>query len=307
MKKFIALILCLLTFLSTLCGCSLKKATDTAKLKIVASCFPAYDFARQICKDNAQITLLLKPGAEAHDFEPTPSDIIAIKESDLFICVGSESETWVDTLTKSAGDLNIIKMMDIVDCEEDHHHDEHKGHSHSHDDHVWTSPNNAKLICTEIYNNLCIKAPQLQNEFSKNYDSLISSLNNLDAIFNDISEKAENKLLVFADRFPLRHFTDAYGFKVIAAFPGCNSHTEPNIADVIKLIEEVKQNNIPAVFYTEFSNQKMADTVCEETQCKKLLFHSCHNVTKEEWKNNATYYSLMLNNAENLKTALGIN
>lgn len=300
MKKFLAIFLCIILCCSCFCACSTKSFEDNGKINIVTSCFPAFDFARQLCGESANITMLLKPGQEAHDFEPTPADIISIQNCDLLICVGGENEKWVDSLTDKTGELNIIKMLTVVNTDDREH-----THSHESDEHVWTSPINAKKIVEAIYSSLCKITPENSNTFKQNFDSYNEKLDELDSLFKTITERSQLKTVVFADRFPVRYFTDEYSLKVISAFPGCSSQTEPNASAVTDIIEKVKSENIPAVFYTEFSNEKMADTVCAETGCKKLLFHSCHNVTKEEFSSGETYYSLMQKNAESLKIALG--
>ena len=58
------------------------------------------------------------------------------------------------------------------------------------------------------------------------------------------------------------------------------------------------------VFHVELSNRKMASTISEETGAKILLFHACHNITRDEVANGTTYLDLMHKNAENLKEAL---
>ena len=98
---------------------------------------------------------------------------------------------------------------------------------------------------------------------------------------------------------------EEYGLNYFAAFPGCAEETEPSARTVAFLIDRVREEGLPAVFYIEFSNEKMADEICEDTGCKKLLFHSCHNVSADELRNDATYLELMRHNAEALKEALG--
>ena len=66
----------------------------------------------------------------------------------------------------------------------------------------------------------------------------------------------------------------------------------------------MKEENIPYVLYIEFSNEKMADTVCEDTGCGKLLFHSCHNITKSDFENGVTYLDIMSENLETVRKAL---
>ena len=71
------------------------------------------------------------------------------------------------------------------------------------------------------------------------------------------------------------------------------------------LIDRVREEHIPAVFYIEFSNEKMADVICEDTGCRKLLFHSCHNVSRADLESGVTYLQLMWGNVNALKEALG--
>ena len=141
--------------------------------------------------------------------------------------------------------------------------------------------------------------------YQANSDAYVKQLEALDQSFRDVVNTAARKTVVFADRFPVRYFVEEFGLQYYAAFPGCSADTEPSAATLAGLINHVKTEKIPYVFYIEMSNQKMADTVCEETGAQKLLFHTCHNVTKAEFESGATYLSLMQNNVLTLKKALG--
>lgn len=148
MKRLIAALLCLCLML---CGCTAQpeKPHDETKLQIVCTSFPAYDFAREIADDRAELTLLIKPGSEVHSYEPTPKDMIRIQESDLFICNGGESEQWAKTLITP--ELNTIYMMGCVDTVEesaDGIYNAEDGEPEL-DEHVWTSPLNAIKISEE--------------------------------------------------------------------------------------------------------------------------------------------------------------
>jgi zinc transport system substrate-binding protein len=103
----------------------------------------------------------------------------------------------------------------------------------------------------------------------------------------------------------VRYFVEEYGLDYFAAFPGCADDTEPSARTVAFLIDKVRQEGIPAVFYIEFSNEKMADVICEDTGCRKLLFHSCHTVSKAELEGGVSYLQLMWGNVDALKEALG--
>ena len=304
MKRLIAALLCLCLML---CGCNAQpeKPHDETKLQIVCTSFPAYDFAREIAGDRAELTLLIKPGSEVHSYEPTPKDMIRIQESDLFICNGGESEQWAKTLITP--ELNTIYMMDCVDTVEesaDGIYNAENGEPEL-DEHVWTSPLNAIKISEEICNALCKLDTDNAEEYKMNFAAYKAQLMALDREFRQVIKNSGKHTLVFADRFPMRYFALEYGLDCYAAFPGCSSETEPSAKTVAYLIDRVRENKIPAVLYMEFSNQKMADVICEDTGGKKLPFYSAHSVSAEQFEQGVSYLDLMRINLNSLKEALG--
>ena len=304
MKRLIAALLCLCLML---CGCTAQpeKPHDETKLQIVCTSFPAYDFAREIADDRAELTLLIKPGSEVHSYEPTPKDMIRIQESDLFICNGGESEQWAKTLITP--ELNTIYMMGCVDTVEesaDGIYNAEDGEPEL-DEHVWTSPLNAIKISEEICNALCKLDTDNAEAYKTNFTAYKAQLMALDREFRQVIKNSGKHTLVFADRFPMRYFALEYGLNCYAAFPGCSSETEPSAKTVAYLIDRVREDKIPAVLYMEFSNQKMADVICEDTGCKKLPFYSAHSVSAEQFEQGVSYLDLMRINLNSLKEALG--
>ena len=304
MKRLIAALLCLCLML---CGCTAQpeKPHDETKLQIVCTSFPAYDFAWEIAGDRAELTLLIKPGSEVHSYEPTPKDMIRIQESDLFICNGGESEQWAKTLITP--ELNTIYMMDCVDTVEesaDGIYNAEDGEPEL-DEHVWTSPLNAIKISEEICNALCKLDTDNAEAYKTNFAAYKAQLMALDREFRQVIKNSGKHTLVFADRFPMRYFALEYGLDCYAAFPGCSSETEPSAKTVAYLIDRVREDKIPAVLYMEFSNQKMADVICEDTGCKKLPFYSAHSVSAEQFEQGVSYLDLMRINLNSLKEALG--
>ena len=331
-------LICLITaFCLTLGACGRAGGAETAAggVSVTATVFPAYDFARQIVGDRGEVTLLVPPGAESHSYEPTPQDILRLQSSTLLVANGGESEAWLDAVTDSLDTLPpTVYMLDEVSAlaEEtvegmqsggilSRAHDDHAGHNHAHehehdddhdaehnepeyDEHVWTSPKNAAAICEAIADKLCALDAENAEYYRANCAAYTEKLLTLDARFRAVAEGAAHRTLIFADRFPVRYFTEEYGFEYYAAFPGCADDAEPSARTVAFLIDTVRRENVPAVFYIEFSNEKMADIIAEETGCKTLLFHSCHNVTTDELENGVSYLALMEQNLENLKEAV---
>lgn len=182
------------------------------------------------------------------------------------------------------------------------------GHEHGEaelDEHVWTSPKNAKRIVEKISEELCQLDSAKADAYRKNAERYLSKLDALDQSFMEVTAAAARKTVVFGDRFPFRYLADAYGLQYFAAFPGCSTETEASAATVAFLIDKVKAEKIPVVFHVELSNQKMANTISEATGAKVRLLHACHNITKAEFESGVSYLDLMQKNVEQLKEALG--
>lgn len=330
MKKLIIFII-LALILFTACAKKDEKETleDNAKekLNIVTTIFPTYDFAKEIGKDNINAKLLLKPGQESHTYEPTPKDILAIKNADLFVYVGGENDVWVDEILKSMGEnkpetLKLLETVptvyeEIVEGMEDSHnhsednhehsHNEDSEHSHEHqkiDEHVWTSPKNSIIIVEKMAKIFSEKDAKNSQIYMQNSQDYIKKLEDLDSKIKEAISNSKLKTLVFGDRFPFRYFADEYGIEYYAAFSGCSTETEASPKTVAFLIDKIKELNIPAVFSIEFSNEKIAQSIAEATNTKKLQLNSGHNLTKEQLEKGVTYLSLMEENIEILREAL---
>lgn len=318
-RNLVALAICVLLLLSSLVACAPQaEEKPSGGISIVSTIFPTYDFARQITAGtDANIVLLLQPGEEVHSFDPTSQDIIRIQNADLFTFVGGENDIWVENVL-SGLDQNVhtFRMMDYVTLYEEElvegmqpeaetAQTEGAAAAAEWDEHVWTAPINAIAIVQAMTSELIAIDPGNAATYQANSDAYVKQLETLDQSFRDVVDAASRRTVVFADRFPIRYFVEEFGLSYYAAFPGCSAETEPSAATLAALIEHVKSEHIPFVFYIEMSNQKMADTVCEETGAQKLLFHTCHNVTKAEFESGATYLSLMQNNVLALQKALG--
>ncbi|MDR1105914.1 MAG: metal ABC transporter substrate-binding protein [Treponema sp.] len=313
MKRIILVTGILLSLTLTLAA---KGRGDTGKadgkLNVVTTIFPPYDFVREIAGNNVNLTMLLPPGAESHSFEPTPRDIITVQNCDVFIYVGGESDAWVEEILESMDKsrMEIVTLMDCVDVVEElivegmEEEEEEEREGPEYDEHVWTSPKNAGLIVQKIAGVLQRRDPSSAALYEKNTASYLAKLAALDNSFGNMINGAARKTFVFGDRFPFRYFADAYGLSYFAAFPGCSTETECSAATIAFLINKVKAEKIPVVFHIELSNEKIADTICEETGAKKLLFHAVHNISKNDFDRGENYYDLMTRNIQNLKEAL---
>ncbi len=311
-RKLLAVITAVATVFS-LCACSSESGysnSDSGKLKIISTVFPPYDLARQIAGDNAEISILLPPGSEIHNYEPSAKDMIAIRNCDIFLYIGGENEQWAEKLINSNDTENVtaVKLIDYVptlsEDEDEHDHDHEHEHEHETDEHIWTSPKNAQLMLSAVYDAICKVDPSGKQTYTKNKDAYAKQLSDLDNAYRSAVDNAKNKTIVLADKFPFRYLAHEYGLEFSSAFAACSDESEPGVSTMIKLTKTIKENNIPAVYYLEFSSTKIADTLCDETGATKLMLHSCHNVSKQDIENNVSYVDLMKQNLENLKLTL---
>lgn len=313
--KSIAIILCVLLFSGTYLSVFLSgeislRGKEHNRISIVATSFAGYDFAKQIAGEKADVTMLLKPGEESHTFEPTPSDITLINECDLFIYGGGESEKWVDTILSSAeSEIKTVKMMDLTAlCEEEHNHENnvhnHDVHAEIYDEHVWTSPENAVLICEAICNELTLTDSDNEEYYLSNSNNYIGKLKKLSDDFKSVVKSAERSEIYVGDRFPMLYFCEEYGIDYHAAFPGCSAQVEANPTVISELIKEVNSNGIDVIFKVDLSTGLVAETISEETGADVETLYSCHVVSADDFNNGETYLSLMQKNLEVIKKAL---
>lgn len=289
---------------------------ETDKLTVVATVFPAYDFARAVGGEAAEVSLLLPPGAESHSYEPTPADIMAVQQCDLFLYLGGESDTWVETILESVEPQGTtLRMIDCVDLleeetvegmeshEDEHDHDEGLGLGEvvGYDEHVWTAPRNAAQITRAIGAEMEALDPSNAAFYAANAADYAGQIEALDREFADFFAGVADRTMVFGDRFPLRYFADEFDIPYYAAFPGCSTQTEPSAATIAFLTEKVREEGISTVWYIEVSNHLVADSIAEAAGAETAMFHSCHNVSADDLAAGATYISLMTDNLETLR------
>ena len=325
-NNFYRFLFCILIFGILFSFASCSKSTSTAaendKINIVVTTFPCYDFVRAATKDldNINIKMLIKPGAEIHSYDPTPQDLIAIQKSDLFVYNGGESDEWVDEILISMEEnapktLRLIESVALLEeehFEEEHFHEheedghQHEGHSAEEleaDEHVWTSPENARKMVDFVV--VALEELEIDKKLSdedkakikENAEDYKNQIDEVESEIKKVLESKKEKFIVMGDRFPLQYFAKYYGIEYLAAFSGCSTAVEASTQTIAKLIKTVEEKNLPAVFYIELSNHKIADTMAEAAKVATYQLNSVQNISKADFDNGETWVSLMKKNA----------
>lgn len=322
MKKFSMILLCVamaLTMAAALSGCGEGKDPTTADnngTTIVCTSFAGFDFARSIMKNYTagggegiiELVILGKPGQDMHSFEPTAKDIITLANADVVVCTGAEN--WLDAALRSSGNTaaRVVSMMDACDTyvktEHDHVHDpEHEDCAIiGNDEHVWLSVEYARRIVSAISGALMEVDAENAARWEASATQYKEELKALMEEYEIMMETAVRRTVVVADRHPFVYLFEDLGLECLAAFPGCSSETSASFETQAKLIKYTKEWELPYIFIMEGSDGKVAEIVAAETGAEILTLNSLQVVTDYE---NTTYLSVMRENLENLKKALG--
>lgn len=189
---------------------------------------------------------------------------------------------------------------------DDHDYVDHDGHEEEieYDEHIWTSPVNAMKLVDVIGDTLAEADPAHADTYHQGAENYKKELEEIDAGFREVCANRKRNMIVMGDKFPFRYLADEYQLDYRAAFSGCSSDTEPSAKTIAYLIDKVKEEQIPAVYYLELSSHRVAEIIGEETGAEPLLLHSCHNVTRAQFDAGITYAGLMRQNIENLRKGI---
>ncbi len=331
-----AVLALLLAFGMTGCGGreEASNAGEDGRLKIVCTIFPEYDWVREILgerAEEAELTLLMKNGADLHSYQPTVWDMRKIAEADLFLYVGGESDFWIEAAlahTENPGQitLNLMEVLEESVKEEEHPEGvrparghEHTEHGHSgeeeehgpeeYDEHVWMSLRNAQTACRAVTEVLCRLDEAHGALYEENNRAYMEKLQVLDEAYEEAVGQASVPALLFGDRFPFRYLAEDYGLTCYAAFAGCSAETEASFETITFLAEKAGELGLPVVMKIDGSDGRIARTIAGNTRTgdqKVLLLDSMQSVSGQEIEAGETYMGIMERNLETLKEALAV-
>ena len=307
MIRILAILLCLAVFRSVSA-----RAEETSKPVVIATLFPVIDFARTIAGDFADVRPLLPPGAEAHSYSPTPTDMMGLSKARLFLYVSDGMETWVPGLVADAPPSLLVRAVAPASeaCHEDEdeelHHDE-DGESHHHhglDPHVWLDPLQAQAMVRAIADALSEADPEHAIVFSVNAQALQNRLQELDTEISTALATCKTRTLICGGHFAFGHFAARYGLQHLSPYSGFSPNAQPSPRALAELVQKMQTLGTTAVFYEEILDPKLSRVLADEIGARLLPLHSMHNTAPEDIASGATYFSLMRLNLENIRQGL---
>lgn len=311
-------------------GCGLGDSTGEAGkggLPVVATVYPAYDIAKQVGGDKVNVTLLVPPGTEPHDWEPTVKDLKAVGQAKVFIYNGAGLEPseklLASDILKEAKPVELAKSVDVIpiktveldgEAEAAHDHDHHTDEAHHDDDdhdhhhgtvdpHIWLNPMNVAKEVDAVVAAFSEADPANKDYYEGNGKAYKEKLKALDAQYEAFAQTVPNKELVVTHE-AFGYLANRYGFTQLGIM-GVAPDAEPTPERMASIISFVKAHKVKAIFSEELVNPKLAEAIAKETGAKVYMLNPVEGLTEEQMKAGATYLSIMEDNLKVLKTALG--
>lgn len=308
MKNRVLSLLILVLMILTFSGC--KDEPADGKMKIVTTIFPQYSFVKEIVKDNCNVELVLKPGQDSHNFDPSVATVLAINKADMFIYTGEYMETWANKIIKNLKENGPVVVesskgikFEVVEEHQDEHEEE-ESHEHEYDPHIWTNIKYSIIMVQNISSAICALDPDNSEFYKQNTDEYLKQLTSLDQQFQTLVDNSTNKTLYFVSPFSFYYFVKEYGLDYVSLYSTCSTEVEPTATAITQMISQIKANNVKYIYKKELVSSSVPTTIANNTNTTILTLHSAHNVTVDEFKNNISYLKIMQQNLEVLKVGL---
>ncbi len=257
-----------------LAGCGRAgSAPETDKPVAVATLTMVADMVQQVGGDRVEVRCIMKPGSDPHLYKPVPNDLRLVAGADIVFINGLGIEGWItDLIANAPGKRPVVAVTDGMTAERSEtYHGEP-------DPHGWFDVRNALVYVDNIEKGLAQMDPTGAEHYRARAESYRAELRELDVWVRAELAKVpagRRKLVTSHDAF--HYFGKAYDFEVLAV-QGVSTESQPNSEDVIKLVKEIKNAGVPAVFVETSVNPKMLEYVAEQAGARvggQLFSDSC--------------------------------
>ncbi|MFC5451915.1 metal ABC transporter substrate-binding protein [Paenibacillus aestuarii] len=297
-----------------LAGCTSKEAslnpdTGSSKLKVVTTFYPMYEFSKQVAGDLAEVTALIPPGVEPHDWEPTAKDIASVKDADLFVYNGIV-EGWAPKVLESAANSKriVVEASQAVSLMEGAPEDEggsEAGHDHESsmlDPHVWLAPALAQKEVAAIQKAFEQADPAHKEAYQRNADAYIKKLQQLDENFQTRLKAVKRKDFI-TQHAAFAYMAQAYGLTQVP-IAGLSPEEEPSPEKMADVVKFAQAHNVRTIFFETLADPKIAATIAKEIGAKTAVLNPLEGLTEEEKAQGLDYIAIMTKNLEGVEQAL---
>ncbi len=263
-----------------LCGLFFSNVLFAAPLNVFVSVLPQKTFVERIGGEQVNVEVMVQPGHSPHTYEPTPRQVSALAESDLYIRIGVPFEdAWIPRIQATNPNLKILDLREGISLrrlEAHHHHDDdhhhHHNHSHSHhhhqqptthhhhsdlDPHIWTSPRLVRIMAERIRDQLSLLDPDHADYYRHTQQVFDDELAILDRHLRARLEPLQyRRFLVYHPAWG--YFADDYGIEQIAIE---HQGKEPGARRLNALINQAREVGARVVFVQPQFDRRSAETV----------------------------------------------
>ena len=265
-------------------------------LKVVATFSILGDLVRNVGGKAVEVTTLVGPDSDAHVYSPTPADAKKIADAKLIVVNGLGFEGWLPRLVQSSGSrATIVTASNGITP---------LRLGSDADPHAWQSVNNAKIYVANISAALASADPAAADQLVANTQAYLAKLDALDREVRDaVAKLPPNRRKVISTHNAFGYFAAAYGIEFVAPL-GVSTESEPSARDLARIITQIKQAKIPAVFLENITDPRLMQRISAETGARVGGTLYSDGLTGE--KGDApTYIDMVRHNIKALTRALG--
>jgi len=272
----------------------------SGQIRVVASFYPLYEFARQVGGERVSVSSLVPTGVEPHDWEPSPREVVQIYQADLFLYNGAGLEPWADRLVKELGGKSpvVVKATEGMTLRRA----EEGSKDSPLDPHVWLDPLLAKQQVQAISTALQRLDPDHAQTYATNADAYLRQLDQLHQEYLEGLRDCRSRTLV-TTHASFGYLAARYGLTQVA-ISGLTPEAEPSPGRLAQLARELKARGVTAVYTEPLVSPAVADALAREIGAQVLVLNPIEGLTPAEEAQGKDYLSLMRDNLATMRKGL---
>lgn len=273
-------------------------APQKDKTAVMASNFALYDLAHTLLKEDVSTGMLLKVGSDLHSFEPTPKDMVRIKQSDFFIYSALGGEHYLENL-EGNNLVDVSEKLTLLTHKGITNDEEHHGNI---DPHYWLDIDNMITLSNYLSSLFSARYPQFSKKIAARNQAHIRKLEQLKAAYKKTLATCKLETIV-VNHNAYSYLAKAFGFKV-ESLSGLSSDAQSSAKVMARLSHKIKEQGIGVLFYDPFENHSSLEALAKESNATVTSLNTLANVTKVQYDKHASYITLMQENLEKLRSAM---
>jgi zinc transport system substrate-binding protein len=260
-------------------------SASNEKIGVIVSIGPQVEFVKAVGGDKVDVTLMVPATADVHTYEPLPDQLRKVKQASMYVPVGTpiEFETnYLERIIAINPDMLVVNASQgislIPNSEEDS--------EEIMDAHVWTDPENAKIMVNNIYEGLVKVDPTNMEYYKRNRDEYLYKLDELDRNTTQLLKDNKKPILIFHPAFS--YYAQAYNLTMI---PAMFNDEEPSPQTIAMMVDVAQKNNIKIVYLEPQYDAKFMQTIANQIGGEILMVSDLDEHYLENMKNVAIAFS----------------